>query len=182
MPLSTPYLSRKPVIFSANFDCRLSVRSRTACACCRKIFLANASASVFSAASFFIPVANPVSRKIINLSVQDSTKGKRKINLKTTEIMSTVHQTTPNGRMTDDDIMQRDSRFRYMLLSRLQSDCEYYLNYGNRHPKCLWAGNEERQIDFMIKLYDSFSEDEKPEWLTMDEIIEYSKKMIIVKE
>ena len=83
--------------------------------------------------------------------------------------MSTVHQTTPNGRMTDDDIMQRDSRFRYMLLSRFQSDCEYYLNYGNRHPKCLWAGNEERQIDFMIKL-------------TMDEIIEYSKKMIIVKE
>lgn len=92
--------------------------------------------------------------------------------------MSTVHQTTPNGRMTDDDIMQRDSRFRYMLLSRLQSDCEYYLNYGNRHSKCLWAGNEERQIDFMIKLHDSFNADEKPQWLTMDKIKEYEKEMI----
>lgn len=96
--------------------------------------------------------------------------------------MSTVHQTTPNGRMTDDDIMQRDSRFRYMLLSRLQSDCEYYLGFGNRNTKRLWAGNEKRQIDFMIKLYDSFSADGKPQWLTMDKIKEYEKEMIPSKE
>ncbi|HON55254.1 MAG TPA: hypothetical protein PLG03_06870 [Bacteroidales bacterium] len=34
-----------------------------------------------------------------------------------------------------------------MLLARMQSDCEYYLNYGSRDPKRLWAGDEERQID-----------------------------------
>lgn len=91
--------------------------------------------------------------------------------------MTTVNQLTSNRRMTVDDILQRDLKFRYQLLSRLKSDCEYYLHYGNRHPKCLWANNEGEQIEFMTKLYDSFNEDEKPEWLTMEEIIAYSKKM-----
>lgn len=96
--------------------------------------------------------------------------------------MSTTNQTNPSGRMTVDDIMQRDSQFRYMLLSRLQSDCEYYLNHGNRHSKCLWAGNEAEQIEFMTRLYDSFKDDEKPEWLTMDKIMEYSKEMMPFNE
>lgn len=30
--------------------------------------------------------------------------------------------------------------------------------------------------------HESFKEDEKPEWLTMDEILEYSKKMIAQEE
>ena len=34
----------------------------------------------------------------------------------------------------------------------------------------------------MTRLYDSFKDDEKPEWLTMDKIIEYSKEMIPFKE
>lgn len=46
----------------------------------------------------------------------------------------------------------------------------------------LWAGDEKLQIEFMIKLHESFKEDEKPEWLTMDEILEYSKKMIAQEE
>ena len=96
--------------------------------------------------------------------------------------MSTVHQTSPNGEITLDYIMQRDLTFRYMLLGRLQADCEYYLGFGNRNTKRLWAGSEERQINFMIKLYDSFSADEKPEWLTMDEIVAYSEKMAVKEQ
>lgn len=63
--------------------------------------------------------------------------------------------TNSNGRVTVDEVIHRDSVFRYQLLGRLQSDCEYYLNYGNRHPKSLWAGDEKLQIEFMIKLHDS---------------------------
>lgn len=85
--------------------------------------------------------------------------------------------TNSNGRVTADEVIHKDSVFKYQLLDRLRSDCEYYLNYGNRHPKSLWAGDEKLQIEFMIKLHESFKEDEKPEWLTMDEILEYSKKM-----
>ena len=80
--------------------------------------------------------------------------------------------------MTKEEVLQHDKKFRYMLLSRLQSDCEYYLNYSNRNPKRLWAGDEQRQIEYMILLHDSFKEDEKPQWLTMDEIIDYQKRML----
>lgn len=76
-----------------------------------------------------------------------------------------------------EDVLQSDLTFRYMLLGRLQSDCEYYLNYGNRNTNRLWAGDESRQIELMKRLHDSFSEEEKPEWLTMEEIIAYGKEM-----
>lgn len=76
-----------------------------------------------------------------------------------------------------EDVLQNDLTFRYMLLCRLQSDCEYYLNYGNRNTNRLWAGDESRQIELMKRLHDSFSEEEKPEWLTMEEIIAYGKEM-----
>ena len=69
-------------------------------------------------------------------------------------------------------------RHSYMLLSRLQSDCNYYLGYGNRDPKhCLWAGDEQAQIDKMRELWHSFPEDKKPEWLTLEQINEYATKM-----
>ena len=91
--------------------------------------------------------------------------------------MSMTKQIT--GRNTTvEDVLQRDLRFRYMLLSRLQCDCEYYLNYGNRFPGCLWAGNEQEQIEFMTRLHESFMENEKPEWLTMDEIKEYAQECL----
>lgn len=96
--------------------------------------------------------------------------------------MSTVNQTNPNGGMTVDEVTQHDLRFRYMLLDRLQADCEYYLGYGNRNSRRLWAGSEAEQIEFMIKLYDSFKEDEKPLWLTREKIMEYSKEMGVTKE
>lgn len=80
--------------------------------------------------------------------------------------------------MTKEEVLQHDKKFRYMLLSRMQSDCEYYLNYGNRNPKRLWAGDEQRQIEYMILLHDSFKEDEKPQWLSLDEILDYQKRML----
>ena len=60
--------------------------------------------------------------------------------------MKTItEQATENGRLTVEEIVNRDKTFRYMLLSRLQSDCDYYLHYGGRYPKVLWAGDETRQ-------------------------------------
>lgn len=84
--------------------------------------------------------------------------------------------------MTVNEVLQHDLRFRNMLLGRLQADCEYYLNFGNRNPRRLWAGNEAQQIEFMTKLHESFKEDEKPMWLTMEQIEEYSKAMEVTKE
>ncbi len=76
-----------------------------------------------------------------------------------------------------DGVLQRDLIFRNQLLGRLKADCEYYLNYGCRNTERLWAGNVSLQIELMTELYNSFKEDEKPQWLTMDEIIAYGKAM-----
>lgn len=74
--------SGSPVIFSAKFDCRLSALSSTACACRRKIFLPDTSASVFSASSLPGPATNPSGRKIISLRYRSVSEGKQKNNLK----------------------------------------------------------------------------------------------------
>jgi hypothetical protein len=80
--------------------------------------------------------------------------------------------------MTNNEILQASESFRYQLLSRLQSDCNYYLGNGNRNKKHLWAGDETEQIITMKQLWNSFSHDDKPEWLTWDEILNYENKMI----
>nr|WP_279231150.1 LPD11 domain-containing protein [Blautia luti] len=64
-----------------------------------------------------------------------------------------------------------------MMLSRLQSDCEYYLNYGNRCTGRLYYLDEEKQIAAMKKLGKEFPDDGKPEWLTWEQILEYEKAM-----
>ena len=68
-----------------------------------------------------------------------------------------------------------DDTFNYMMLDRLKSDCEYYLCYGGRNAKSLWAHDEQEQIDKMRELYDSLQI--KPKWLTMEQIDEYAARM-----
>lgn len=68
------------------------------------------------------------------------------------------------------------NEFQYMLLSRMQSDCEYYLGYGNRSPRIL-SENPQGHIDHMKKLWEDFPAQEKPEWLTWEQILEYEQKI-----
>ena len=68
-----------------------------------------------------------------------------------------------------------DDRLNYMLLSRLQQDCEYYLGFGGHSAKTLWAKDEQTQINKMRELYDLLPI--KPEWLTREQIDEYAAKM-----
>ena len=63
----------------------------------------------------------------------------------------------------------------YMLLSRLQSDCEYFLKAGGRSESSLWAGSVKDQIEKMKELWNSL--DKKPEWLSMEDIEKYEKEM-----
>lgn len=95
---------------------------------------------------------------------------------------SMANKSNPNGGMTTEEVLQRDLQFRNMLLGRLQADCEYYLGYGSRNTRRLWAGSEAEQIEFMMKLYESFNDDEKPMWITVEKIKEYSKAMGVTNE
>jgi hypothetical protein len=76
------------------------------------------------------------------------------------------------------NLLEREPSFRYQLLDRMRTDCDYYLSYGNRCPEKLWAGNEKKQIKIMKSLWNSFPADEKPEWLTWEQIEAYEKQML----
>jgi len=77
------------------------------------------------------------------------------------------------------DMEKREKQFRgeYLLLSRLQMDCKYFLGSGNRNEKTLWAGNVSEQIAKMKELWNIFPEDLKPEWCTWEQILDYEKRM-----
>jgi hypothetical protein len=78
----------------------------------------------------------------------------------------------------DNDIEEKeDKNFNYKLLSRLKSDCEYFLGNGNRNEKDLWAGNVKDQISEMKRIWNILPKDEKPEWLSMEDIENYEKQM-----
>ncbi len=79
--------------------------------------------------------------------------------------------------MTQIDQTRQDdlTKQAYMLLGRLQQDCEYYLGHGNRAKKHLWALDEAGQIAKMRELYANLPE--KPEWLTLEQIDDYERKM-----
>lgn len=66
---------------------------------------------------------------------------------------------------------------RYSLLDRMRCDCGYYLGNGHRLDKFLWGGNKENHIRYMKFLWNEFSADEKPEWLTLEEIEDLEKQM-----
>jgi hypothetical protein len=71
------------------------------------------------------------------------------------------------------------TRYTYMMLSRLQQDCDYFLGHGNGAEKHLWAGSVEGQISEMRKLWNEL--EIKPEWISKENIDEYEKKMLQVK-
>lgn len=74
-----------------------------------------------------------------------------------------------------EEILKKDDSFKYQLLGRMQCDCENYLHYGNKNTKHLWAKDEQKHIDYMKAIYESFKK--KPQWIDMDKIEEYRKQM-----
>lgn len=68
-----------------------------------------------------------------------------------------------------------DPEFLYQMLSRLESDCKYFLDNGNGYEKHLWASNVDGQISAMKEVYNKLKE--KPEWLSMEQINVYEKEM-----
>lgn len=80
--------------------------------------------------------------------------------------------------MSDELFPQEDKNtFNYQMLSRLKMDCEYFLGNGGRNEKHLWADTVAEQIEEMKRLWHGFSEEDKPEWLTLEEIEDYAFRM-----
>ena len=69
------------------------------------------------------------------------------------------------------------NKFKYQMLDRMLMDIRYYLGYGNRNENNLWSGSVEAHIEDTKALYNSFKDDEKPEWCTIKLIEDYEKDM-----
>lgn len=70
----------------------------------------------------------------------------------------------------------KNQEFNYMLLSRLQMDVEYFLNYGNGCEKHLFYGDIKKHIAEMINLWKILPE--KPIWLRAVDLVNYKKKCL----
>lgn len=68
--------------------------------------------------------------------------------------------------------------YKYMLLDRMKQDCEYFLDGGMGNEACLWGKTVEEHIQDMKALFNSFSDENKPEWLSMEQIEDYEKRMM----
>ncbi len=71
--------------------------------------------------------------------------------------------------------IQKPFEFKYKLLDRLRTDCDYYLGNGNHNDKDLWAENAAAQLEKMQNIYDELPV--KPEWLTQEQIFKYAEDM-----
>ena len=78
----------------------------------------------------------------------------------------------------DEPFVRHPREFDYMMLDRYRTDCEYFLGYGNGYEGHLYFKSVEEHCDEMEKLWNSFADDEKPEWLTLKQIHEYREKML----
>ena len=77
--------------------------------------------------------------------------------------------------MKKEDFLTYDDKSLYGLLSRMKSDCEYFLGCGNRCEKYLWGLTVKEHIEYMKYIYNILKV--KPEWLSMKNIMDYEKKM-----
>ena len=67
--------------------------------------------------------------------------------------------------------------YKYMLLDRLRTDCDYFLGYGGRNAAGLWSHSVGTHINCMLMIYDSFPDADRPEWITREQILEYGQRM-----
>lgn len=99
-----------------------------------------------------------------------------------------LEEQIPNKQLTSEYIVKEEdaekyanggevNEFDYMLLGRLKSDADFYLGHGNRNERRLWALNVDDHIKEMKNRWNALPEDKKPEWLTMEDILEYERKM-----
>ena len=75
-----------------------------------------------------------------------------------------------------EDWSKHDKKFRYMMLSRLKQDCNYSLNYFDGSENVLWSKDKRAQIANMVALWNTFKVEDRPEWLTWDDITNYANR------
>ena len=68
-------------------------------------------------------------------------------------------------------------KFTFDMLARLKSDCDYYLGHGHASYKVLWGKTPYDHCNEMARLLLSIPEEERPLWLTQNDIGLYRMAM-----
>ena len=76
-----------------------------------------------------------------------------------------------------DNWNRYELKFRYMMLDRMRQDCNYYFGNGLEYAGNLWAKDEKTHIACMLAIWDTFEPDERPEWISKEDIIDYAHAM-----
>ena len=76
-----------------------------------------------------------------------------------------------NTESINKEVSNWNNGFKYRLLGRLKSDCEYFIDWRGR----LWGGDVETHINYMIAVYNSLVI--KPVWITMRDIKDFAARM-----
>ena len=69
-----------------------------------------------------------------------------------------------------------EQKIEYMMLARLQADCDYFLDFGGRSTNVIWGNSVQEHIFEMKRLWNCLTI--KPIWLTWEEIISYENLML----
>lgn len=98
-------------------------------------------------------------------------------------IESTTDNEITETKLTDEqpvnEVNEKDYTFDYSFLSRLKSDCKYVIDHQISNPRwSLWGITVEKHIEEMRKVYNSFPDDKKPQWITMNDIDNFEKEML----
>ncbi|WP_304683101.1 LPD11 domain-containing protein [uncultured Clostridium sp.] len=72
---------------------------------------------------------------------------------------------------------KKANEYNYMMLDRLRSDCDYFLGNGNGFLGHLYYKDIDKHIEEMKKIYEAFSNEEKPEWISLEDINNYKERM-----
>ena len=75
-----------------------------------------------------------------------------------------------------EDWGKYDKKFRYMMLDRLRQDCNYSLNYCDGSEHVLWSKDKKSQIENMLALWSTFEPEDRPEWLTWNDLKYYANR------
>lgn len=78
----------------------------------------------------------------------------------------------------DEPFIRHPRERDYMMLSRLENDCKYFLGNGNGYEGHLYYKEVNEHCDEMKNLYESFSDGDKPEWISLEKIDKYRKEML----
>lgn len=78
----------------------------------------------------------------------------------------------------DNPFIRHPREADYRLLARLKQDCEYFWGNGHRYEGHLYYLSAEKHCAEMEMLWNSFSDEDKPEWLTLDQIQDYRTRMV----